>query len=121
MPDPDPQPPQPRAFSPACWLLMLTPSVLAIGAPFIGWAVRWLRIYRSYGFDTTPELLCLAIAILLCFLLGFRLEKWRWGAASDWLRAVGYGLGILFLNAFISFSGCGIMLLIANSSSHARA
>ena len=109
MPDPDPQPPKPRAVSPARWLLMLLPSVLMIGAPVIGWVSDVFHIYQRVGFDTNPELLCLALAVPLCFFLGCRLEKWRYGERWNGFNAFGYGFLILIVNGFISFAGCTII------------
>ena len=109
MPDPDPQPPKPRAVSPARWLLMLLPSVLAIGAPFIAWGADVAHIHRRVGFDVTVEMLCLYLALPLSFFLGYRLEKWWHGEKWDGLRVFGYGFMILIVNGFISFAGCTII------------
>src|SRR6185436_8496447 len=102
MPDPDPPPAQPRPISAMRWLLMLTPALLAIGAPLIGESMRCLRLYKFRGLDATPELVILMVAALLCFFLGFRLEKWRSGDCRDWLAALGSAFLIFFLNLMIS-------------------
>lgn len=113
MPEPDPQPPQPRPIHPARWLLMLVPSVLTIGAPFVGMFARQ-HIYESHGVDFTPEFLSLAVALLLSFFLGFLLEKWRGGNLRDWSRPIGFGLLILIVNGFISFGGCALVTTAFN-------
>jgi hypothetical protein len=112
MPDPDPQPPQPHSVSAARWLLMLLPSVLAIAAPFIGAFARRLYQHPNYRLDFRPELLCLAISTVLCFFLGFRLEKWRRGTSNDFEAAIGFGILILIVNGIIAFAGCCVPAMI---------
>ena len=105
MPDPEPQPPQPLPVSPARWLSLLTPALLTISAPFVGMFAR-RHLYESHGVDVTPELLCLTVALLLCYFLGFRLEKWRGGDLRDWSRPIGFGVLILIVNGIIAYAGC---------------
>ena len=109
MPEPDPQPPEPRPISPVHWLLLLTPSLLMLIAPAVGGTL-------ARGLDRKGEaltgaalgfmLLIVALAVGLCFVLGFLLEKWRRGETKDAQRAVGFGVLILFVNGIISFAGC---------------
>ena len=117
MPEPDPQPTQPRPVSAARWLLMLTPSVLAIAAPLIADASsRALHIQGegSLGAAIGIMLLILAIATVLCFILGFLLGKWRGGNLRDWSRPIGFGVLILIVNGFISFGGCAVIVQVFN-------
>ncbi len=108
MPDPDPLPPQPRAVSPARWLLLLLPSVLAIATPrFIGpFFRRFFHKRAGEWLDFRPEFLSLVIATLLCFYLGFRLEKWRHGEKWNGLRASACGVAILLFSTMVSYAGC---------------
>ena len=113
VPEPDPQPPQPCPVSAARWLLMLTPSVLAIAAPFIGelggYAVN-MRGEQALGATIGFILLMLALATVLCFVLGFLLVKWRGGSLRDRSRPIGYGVLILIMNGIIAFAGCATTL-----------
>jgi len=112
MPEPDPQPPQPRLISPARWLLMLTPSALAIAAPFvgeIGASAFGVRGERALGAVIFAALLTLTVATVLCFVLGFLLEKWRGNNPRSWPRVIGCGFLILIVNGIISFAGCAVM------------
>ncbi len=111
MPDPEPQPPQPRPVSAARWLLLLTPSVLTITAPLVADASsRALHMQgeKSLGAAIGIMLLILALATVLCFVLGFLLEKWRGGDLRDWSRPIGYGFLILIVNGIISSAGCAV-------------
>lgn len=114
MPDPDPQspqPPQPRPVSPERWLLLLTPSALAIAAPPVADACAraFARGERGLGMAIGLMVLILAIATALCFVLGFLLQKWRGGNLRHWLRPLGYGCLILIVNGFIAAAGCAMM------------
>ena len=98
MPDPDPQPPQPRPVSTARWLLMLTPSVLVLSTLMI--------LERMEGADNGMRLemisfVVLALAVMLCFALGFLVEKWRRGKINSFVWALDYGFLILVVNGFI--------------------
>jgi hypothetical protein len=117
MPEPDPQPPQPRPISAACWLLMLTPSVIAISAPFISDATSHalpMQGEKALGVALGIMLLMLAVAAVLCFVLGFLLGKWRGGDLRDWSRPIGFGILILIVNGFISFGGCAVLVQVLN-------
>ena len=102
MPAPDPQPPKPRAVSPARWLLLLLPSALVLSTPLLA------NMFKA----STAGFLCLMIypiwisAFVLCFRFGFILERWRWGTAKDAGNPIAYGFLILFVNAVVSFAGC---------------
>ena len=100
MPDPDPQPPKPRAVSPARWLLMLLPSVIVLIPPYITCHTGHSHILKFKGVDYTDEI-TLAVSILACFFLGFRFEKWRFENNENRLRAIGRGFLILVINYFI--------------------
>jgi hypothetical protein len=112
MPDPEPQPTQPRAISTARWLLMLTLSVIAIAAPLI--ADVWLSAHLLPTDDPVGTLLWMLIftllipvfAIGLSFGLGYRLDKWRGDSPQHSLRPIGYGFAILIVNCIIAFAGC---------------
>ena len=109
MPEPDPQPPQPRPISAERWLLMLTPSLLMLIAPIVGGAL-------ARGLDKKGEaltsaalgfmLLIVALAAALCFVLGFLLEKWRGGNLRGRQHPIGFGFLILIVNGIIAFAGC---------------
>lgn len=88
---------------------MLTPSVLAIAAPLIGELGGYAlnkRGEQALGATIGFILLMLALATVLCFVLGFLLEKWRGGNLRHWPRAIGSGFLILIVNGIISFAGC---------------
>ena len=110
MPAPDPQPPKPRAVSPARWLLMLLPSVPMMLAPLVANARQRLPYSiasdENIGIAIGTFLWSCSVSALLCFYFGFRLEKWRWGVVKEWERPLGYGLLILTVNSFIAFAGC---------------
>ena len=111
MPEPDPQPPHPRPISAARWLLLLTPSVLTITAPLVADAssrALHMQVEKSLGAAIGISLLILALATVLCFVLGFLLEKWRGGDLRDWSRPIGYGFLILIVNGVISSAGCAV-------------
>jgi hypothetical protein len=112
MPDPDPRPsPQARAISTTRWLLLLSPSAIAVAVPVIDLLVR-PGIFAPNGGDVTLELLSLAFAFLLCFVLGFFLEKWRSGSFNRSLMAIGWGLLILLINFLVALGGCSAALRI---------
>ncbi len=93
-------------------MVMLTPSVLTISAPLIPDAFsRALHVRGEHvlGVATGIMLLILAIAFVLCFVLGFLLEKWRGGNLRDWMRPIGYGVLILIVNGIISCAGCAAL------------
>ena len=106
MPDPDPQPPKPRAVSPARWLLLLLPSVVAISTPLIGNAADYFHIANSGDFFVPLLILNLTVAMMLCFGLGFRLEKWRQGEIKSVVWALNYGFMILFGNFAVTCFLC---------------
>jgi len=113
MPEPDPQQPPPRLIHPARWLLMMVPAMLVIAVPPI--AEAWARANHQQGEPTLGTLIGLTllnfwIAIVLCFVLGFLAERWRWGSIRNVLRAVGFGFLILFMNGIIAFAGCAAIL-----------
>jgi len=117
MPDPDPQPPQPRSISPTRWLLMLTPSTLVIAAPLI--AQAWSQANLKLGEDTLGILIVSAAlgvvtAIVLCFILGVFLEKWHHGNVRSWPRAIGCGFLILIVNGITSVAGCAVITNVSN-------
>ena len=91
---------------------MLLPSVLAIAGPLIADAaarVFHLQSENILGPAIGIMLLILAIATVLCFVLGFLLEKWRGGNLQHWLRPLGYGCLILIVNGIIAAAGCAVM------------
>lgn len=109
MPEPEPQPPQPHPVSAARWLLMLVPSVLATAAPLFPTAIQHLFGKNSDLLITTMLILNLAVSVMLCFFLGFQLEKWRWGKAKAFERGIGFGVLILIANGFIAYAGCSVI------------
>ena len=135
MPDPDSQPPQPRAVSPARWLLMLLPTVIVISmgwfdgrmreehrrfilteelrraksasemmedrqpnAPWSEMSRQMLRMKQENRVMGTILNFVLIAALLLCFALGFLVEKWRRGRIKSVVWAFNYGFMILFGN-----------------------
>ena len=112
MPDPDPQPPKPRAVSPARWLLMLLPSVPILLSPWIGDALNTDHDPKHsdaiIGATIKVCLVWLCVSTALSFVLGLRLEKWRRGAIDYFPRAVFYALLILLTNCLIAFAGCAV-------------
>ena len=112
MPDPDPQPPKPRAVSPARWLLLLLPSVPMLIAPLIEDAQVHLRNQVDsedrIGTVIVVFLLALSVSAVLSVIMGLLLEKWRYGAIKDNSRAIFCGFLILLVNCFISFTGCSV-------------
>jgi hypothetical protein len=106
MSDPVPQPPQPHPISAAQWLSLLSPSAFTIAVPLVLSTLRTLT--RSLWMDEPVGLLLLNlfVGIVLCFVFGVRLEKWRRGSVQNDFRALGYGFLILVVNTFISFAGC---------------
>ena len=107
MPDPDPQPPQPRAVSPARWLLLLLPSVPMLLMPSQtetvgGSGPSEAQISRLIQ----KGLFALVGAAALSFALGLLLEKWRRGSAENGFRAVCFGVAIFFINCLLAFAGC---------------
>jgi hypothetical protein len=107
VPDPDPQPLQPRPLPFWKWMLLLLPSVIATAYPLVDQIIRTLNIHiRIDGNPLDVLLPGLALAMLLSFVLGFLLEKWRWGTVPNGFRAFGFGCLILIVNTFISFAGC---------------
>ena len=110
MPDPDPQPPQPRAVSPARWLLMLLPSVPMLLTPS---QIETIGCDGSDGLSRAQMtylalrlVLGLASAAALSFAIGLKLEKWEHGFVESKLRAVGFGIAIFFANCLIASLGC---------------
>ncbi len=106
MPDPDLQPPKPRAVSIVRWLLLLLPSVMILVTPTqipSGEATE-ARIAKLVG----TGLLNLAIAAVVSIVFGILLERWRRGSVEDGFRAFSYGLLIFFVNCLIGFTGCAV-------------
>ena len=101
MPDPDPQPPKPRAVFPIRWLLLLLPTVFVYSSPMI-----FLRL--EFGSMDIGSILCfiLATAVMLCFALGFLLEKWLRGEINSIVWALNYGFMILLGNGVVLFAVC---------------
>ena len=112
MPDPDPQPPQPRAVSPARWLLMLLPSVPIILAPVVADAqIRSRSLTMSddiIGVSLGSLFWAFCISALLSLVMGLLLEKWRYGTIEYFARAVLYMLSIFGTNCLIAFAGCAV-------------
>ena len=114
MPVPDPQPPQPRAISPARWLLLLLPSVPILVMPWI--KNPWGRIptgdFSNDQFQIFDDIVYIAIAVgaVMSLIMGFALEKWRHGALANLFRVIGYGWLIFAVNFSISI--CGVFLII---------
>jgi hypothetical protein len=106
MPEPDPQPPQPRSVSPARWLSLLTPSAFTIAVPLIFEAFAKLHGSLRPAYPFGLLLLNLTAGFALSFVFGFFLEKWRWGGIENDFRALGYGFLILIVNTFTSYAGC---------------
>ncbi len=69
---------------------------------------------KSLGTAIGIMLLILASATVLCFILGFLLEKWRGGNLRDWSRPIVFGILILIVNGFISFGGCAVIAGVFN-------
>ena len=114
MPEPDPQPPQPRPVSAARWLSLLTPSAFTIAVPLVMSALG--KLSMSLRIADPLGLLCLNlfVGILLCFVFGFFFEKWRWGTFQNGPRALGCGVLILIVNGIISFAGCSVITNVFN-------
>jgi hypothetical protein len=111
MHDPEPRPSHPRPVSSVRWLLLLTPSTIAVTVPLMGDA--WARAHQMQGQMGVGAaigfmLSALAVAIALSFVLGFLLAKWRWGNVPGRVRAITYGFLILLVNGFIAFAGCAV-------------
>ena len=108
MPDPDPQPSKPRAIFPIRWLLLLSPSALLIVPIVVATAFARRDIeYPNAMSERVGEIVSMAILIaapVLCFALGFLLEKWLRGKIASVLWALNYGFMILFANALIVFA-----------------
>ena len=108
MPEPEPQPPQPHAIPAWRWLLLLLlPSLIAMAYPAYYQITRMLKadlpLAKSPLDVMGPSW---ALAAVLSFVLGFLMEKWRWGAVTELDRPLGNGFAILFVNVFITFAGC---------------
>jgi len=84
----------------------LTPSAFTIAVPLVMTTLanldKSLRMDDPFGL----LLLNLFVGVVLCFVFGVRLEKWRRGSVQNDFRALGYGFLILFVNTFVSFEGC---------------
>jgi hypothetical protein len=110
MPEPDPQPPQPRRISAARWLLMLVPSVPMLAAPFIEDALVRVRNQTDSEerIGTSIEVFFVAVFLsaVLAEIMGFLLEKWLHGSSRIYSRAAGYGVLIFFIDCIIAFVGC---------------
>ncbi|MEI7820280.1 MAG: hypothetical protein WCK55_05120 [Verrucomicrobiota bacterium] len=117
MPDPDPQTPQTRSISTARWLLMLVPSVPIILAPMLADARARSHHYASgeeeIGNELGMLLWTLCASVVLSFIMGLLLEKWRHGAIMNFSRATGYALTIFITNCVIAFAGCCIPAMIS--------
>ena len=108
MPDPDPQPSKLRAIFPIRWLLLLSPSALLIAPIVVATALARRKIdYPNAMSEHVGGMVAMAIlaaAPVLCFALGFLLEKWLRGKIASVLWALNYGFMILFANALIVFT-----------------
>ena len=71
MPEPDPQPPQPRPISPALWLQMLLPSVLVLST------LAFARMFENASLGSLCAMIysIWVFAFYLCFRFGFMLER----------------------------------------------
>ena len=112
MPDPDPQPPQPRGMSVGRWLLLLLPSVPLLVSPLIAGA--WSRAYDVHGEATLgPELgallITFAISAVLSVVLGVQMERWNRGTVQSLPRVIVYVLNILFTSCFVAYAGWVVM------------
>ena len=112
MPEPEPQPPQPRPVSAARCLLLLTPSVPLLVAPFIEDAlVRYRNQMNSEGrVGTSIEVFFVAVCVsaVLAEVMGFLLEKWLHESSRSASRAAAYGLLIFLTDCIIAFAGCAV-------------
>lgn len=111
MPEPDPQPPQPRAVSPARWLLMLLPSVpMILTSEVVDAQVRYGYKVSDETFEAEMQtlLLTFCISAVLSLVMGLLLEKWRHGAIQSFSRILGNAGSILFTNCFVAFGGCAV-------------
>lgn len=88
------------------WLSLLTPSTFTIAVPLVMSTLG--RLTSSRWLPDPVGLLCLnlLVGIVLCFVFGFRLEKWRWGSIRNEARVFGQGILILIVNTFTAFAGC---------------
>ena len=112
MPDSDPQPPKPRAVSPARWLMMLLPSLPMMLAPIVADALVRSRHQMDnedrIGTGLSVMLQAITISAVLSMVMGSWLEKWRHGAVESFPRTLGYVLLILFTNLLVGFVGCAV-------------
>jgi len=107
MPDPDPQPPKPRAVSPARWLLMLLPSLVMLVT--IQFSDEWLG--SNHGHDTSDKFFWAVVtAAVLSMLLGFALHNWRCPGIKDGGRALGDGYLVFIVNAILALAGCSAIV-----------
>ena len=104
MPEPDPQPPQPRPVSVWRWFLLLLPSVLVLAPPMI-----MERMDANGRMEITAreaEIISMSffdVAVLVCFVLGFFVEKRLRGKIKSVVWAINYGFLILIGNGVIFF------------------
>ena len=80
-------------------MLLLWPSLLMLGTPMIleRMELRWQYV------DLIMTRI-LAFAVMLCFVLGFRLEKWLRGEIKSIVWALNYGFMILLGNGVVLFA-----------------
>ncbi len=109
MPETEPAPPPPPVPF-WKWLLLLLPAALLLLLPLMDFAMRHLHIKLDP--DTLEGLLSLVMfgSLALCFRLGFLVEKWLRGPAARTLRAILWGVLLVFLNCTIALVGCATLL-----------
>ncbi len=107
MPDLDSQPPQPRAVAIWRWLLLLTPSVIGLAYPLFYQITQMMKAdIPAVGNWLDVMGLSWALAAVLGFVLGYLLEKWRWGENTNLDRVLSNGFLIIVVNVVINFAGC---------------
>lgn len=90
---------------------MLLPSLLLIAQPSL---TDLLRHWEQRDQGSVIIMIGILIgslpffAFVLCFVLGFLLEKWRRGEVESPVRAIGYGILIFFTNGVVAFIGCTV-------------
>ncbi len=110
MPEPESTPPPQRTVPSWKWLLLFLPAALLLLVPLLDFAIR--RFHLKLDSDTLSGLLSLWLfgALILCFRLGFLVEKWLRGPASRAFRAILFGVLLLFVNCTIALVGCATLL-----------
>jgi 4-amino-4-deoxy-L-arabinose transferase-like glycosyltransferase len=103
MPEPDPQTPQPSPIPFWKWLLPLAPTVIVIASVF---CISLYENRNRHGSGSDLLIGILAMAGVLCVVLGFFFEKWGHGQKTSVIRGFACGLLILGVNFFLLFAGC---------------